>query len=149
MNDLEVLFDEREIIRLVLSYADALDTRDWDSLRRLLSDEVMMESNLRATPPVALSADALVARVAAQNTQFLLTLHYVSNHRVEIIGDTATCSSYLYAQHVISENADSERFVAHGRYLHSMERGSDGWRICGISVTLGIRDGVPPMPKEG
>jgi 3-phenylpropionate/cinnamic acid dioxygenase small subunit len=148
MDDLELLLDEREITKLVLSYAEGLDTHDWESYRALFSEQVVMESNLRDTPSVVLEVDALVTRVKAQNLQFLLTLHYISNLRVEVTGDTATCTSYLYAQHVISEDTDSERFVAHGRYVHSMLRTPDGWRICGIAVTLNIRDGEPPTPKE-
>jgi 3-phenylpropionate/cinnamic acid dioxygenase small subunit len=148
VNDLQVLLDEREIKALTLRYAECIDTRDWDTFRTLFTDQVQMESNLRATPPAVLDVDTLIARVGPQNDQFLVTLHYIGNHLIEITDDTAACRSYLYAPHVLTGDADEERFVAYGRYVHSFRRTPEGWRICGISITLDIRDGEVPTPQE-
>jgi 3-phenylpropionate/cinnamic acid dioxygenase small subunit len=146
MSDIELLMDEREITQLIFDYAGYLDTHNWDSFRALFTDEVEMESNLRATPPATLSVDALVTRLSSQVSQFVLTLHYVTNQQVKVSGETATCNSYLYAQHVTAAADDAERFVTHARYVHSLRRTSAGWRISGIAVTIDIRDGEAPDP---
>jgi len=148
MTDLGVLADERAVIGMVIDYADALDSRDWEAFRALFADQVMMSSDLRPGNPVTLSADAMVTRVRSQVTQFNVTLHYVSNFAVTLDDDGATCRSYLYAQHVNTQENGGGRFVAHGTYIHTLQRGPAGWLISGLTVNLRIRDGEPPAPKS-
>ncbi|HVX23141.1 MAG TPA: nuclear transport factor 2 family protein [Acidimicrobiales bacterium] len=149
MTTLQTILDERDVTNAVVAYADALDSQNWQALRDLLADEVVMESDLRAIGPATLRAEEMVSRVRAQVTAFSVTLHYLSNFSIRVDADQATCRSYLYAPHVIPEESDNGRFVAHAIYTHSLKRTRAGWRIAGLRVSFKIRDGEPPLPRPG
>ncbi|MEY3618629.1 MAG: hypothetical protein RL726_1327, partial [Actinomycetota bacterium] len=55
--------------------------------------------------------------------------HLLGNHRVDIDGDRATCSSYLQSQHVRRSAEGGPNFIVAGQYEDTMIRTADGWRI--------------------
>ena len=90
---LSLLLDSKAVIDVVLSFARALDVKDWAACRRCFMDEIEADySDLRGEPPSTVKADDFVAlrRTALES---LKTLHLSANHLVTVEGDRATCVS--------------------------------------------------------
>ena len=110
---------------MVVSYAMALDARNWPAFRALFEDEIEVDyssmGSLYATVPAQIWVDR--CRVLAG---FDATQHKISNIVVTLDGDMARVTSYVDAAHFIGDLAG----FACGTYVHKMSRRSEGWKIC-------------------
>jgi len=148
--DLTRLLDEREISRLTLGYASALDDKDWRAFRALFAEEVEIDSQgLGKGPAARMTADAWVERVRSSVEQFDVTVHYNTNQQIDVDGDRARCRAYGLAVHEYREGAAPRRFVVHGDYVYSFRRGAAGWRISGVKLLFRLREGEPPKGVTG
>lgn len=117
------LSDRLAIIDTVVAYATAVDTRDWTLFAHLFTTDAVWEYS--AGHERCAGPDDIVARVRASIEGLDATQHFVTNHVVTVVGDTATHGCYYLAQHLRSGG----RFLAAGRYADRLRRTDDGWRI--------------------
>lgn len=118
------LADRSAIERLLISYAIALDTRDFEMLATCFSTDAVLEYD--AAPP---ATRAEFVERARGLTKFVATQHVVSNIAVRITGDSAWASSYAHAMHVRGESGGRETYLMGGKYTDVLARTPDGWRI--------------------
>jgi hypothetical protein len=115
--------DRIEIHELLNGYALAIDTWDWDLLGRVFTEDAVAdftsvgryvkdESTLRGL-------DDIVTWYEAALEPFRGVMHFMTNHRVEIDGDTARASCYM---HVMNMGMG-------GIYETDCVRTGAGWRI--------------------
>ena len=125
-NALAMMIDRMAIIELTHRYCWALDSRSWD----LLDDVFLPDAtaDLRSAAPIE-GRDAIRDRIRRSIDPLDATQHTVSNHVVEINGDTATSRCYLHSQHVRHRAPGGELFVIAGRYEDRLVRTPEGWRI--------------------
>lgn len=133
------LEDRAEIIDLTHRYCWALDAREFELLDSVFAPDA--EAELLA--PVIAGRDAIVQRVSVAVSRFDATWHAVSNHQIELDGDTATCRCYLMAQHVMEDSGEARNFVIAGRYEDRLRRDADGWRIVFRRLVKVWTDGDP------
>lgn len=121
-----ILFDEREIMRVVTRYCRALDTKDW-----LLLDEVFTTDATAdlASPSLLVGIEALRLRIRNALEHLDVSQHLVGNHEVDITGDEATHRCYLQAQHVRRAAPGGPNYIVAGRYEDRLARTEVGWRI--------------------
>jgi hypothetical protein len=117
------LADRIEITELLGRYAHAIDAMDWELLRTVFTDDVTADfesvgqyvemgstitgfRNLTDWYDVAL-------------TPFFGVMHFMTNHLIELDGDTARTKSYM---HVLNMSMG-------GVYHAECVRTPDGWRI--------------------
>ena len=147
MPDLEAMVqelkDRDEIARLIRTYAHGVDRRDWDLVRSCFSDDAEAQGS-RSTGPIEPYLAALRPGVEFYPT----TMHFMGNQLVELDGDTAHIETYAVAYHWKGEVAGSEHpenLVVGVRYLDTLQRRDEGWRITRRQVAPDWRTGPYPQ----
>ena len=147
MADLETiareLKDRDEIARLIRTYAHGVDRRDWDLVRSCFSDDAEAQGS-RSTGPIEPYLDQLRPGVEFYPT----TMHFMGNQLIELDGDTAQVETYAVAYHWKDEVAGTdhpENLVVGVRYLDTVERRPEGWRITRRQVAPDWRTGPYPQ----
>jgi ketosteroid isomerase-like protein len=126
MNGSAALLDERDIGRVCLAYADALDQKDWPALRQcFVADAVADYEGIGTFRGI----DAIIERASRGLRHLDRSQHIVTNVLVDVEGDTAVSSCYLQAQHVRSGTSGGDTFIIAGRYADRFVRAAAGWRI--------------------
>jgi hypothetical protein len=130
---LQALWDRAQIIDLMHRYATAVDSKDWTTLRSLFTDEIGAEMvGLKADLdiPVNTTAERWIEVISRGLAQYSVTQHSMSNHRIELDGDQAACTTYVIARHLIPDGKGGHAiFDVGGYYANEMERAGDDWKI--------------------
>ena len=132
---LQELSDRAEISDVFTRYATGIDTRDWALWRTCFTDDA--EFCPSARPPFIVSgADAVVRRCKENVEGFDATQHTITNHKIELDGDTAHCTSYVHAQHVLQSDFPGGHMILAGIYTCEFIRTAEGWKIRKYSLTI-------------
>jgi hypothetical protein len=123
---MELLADRLAIIELTHRYCWALDSKNWDLLDQVFLPDA--RGDLRSAVPIE-GRDAIRARISRSIEPLDATQHTVSNHMIDIDGDSATSRCYLHSQHVRHAAEGGVLFVIAGRYEDQLVRTPEGWRI--------------------
>jgi hypothetical protein len=116
----------------VYAYATGVDTRDWSLYRDVFTDEVEIDMQaFTGRPARKMPAERWVAQVAALIEEFDATQHSMTNPRVAIDDDSATCVMYVTAEHV----RGNAWYTIGGYYTDRLVRADERWRIEGVSLT--------------
>ncbi|MDP5314381.1 nuclear transport factor 2 family protein [Streptomyces poriferorum] len=140
---LQELTDIAAIEAAAVAYATALDTRDWETLGALFTDDACWEysgSGERHCGP-----DAIVGRIRTGLERIDATHHLNGNHVAAVHGDEAEHTCYYQAQHVRHGLPDGEKFLGGGRYDDRLRRTPDGWRFTHRRITSIWSEGNPAV----
>lgn len=142
------LEDRQAIVDLVIQYATGVDRRDWALYEACFTDPCEIDfSSWNGRPAATMPAGEWARKVRSTNGNFDATQHLSTNHVVSFdSADTATCVSYMQAQHWFSAErlqrlggrAGEPRWCTlGGYYTNSVVRTAAGWRIarCRLTVT--------------
>ena len=141
MGKLQLLEDRAEISDVVLRFARAFDTKDWDSLRACFTDEIETDySDVRDEPPTIVNADDYVASRRSSLSD-VKTQHISSNHLIAVDGDEAICISNAVIYRSLLDS--DERYDTHGCYSHTLRKTPQGWKISKIKQTVYWNVGNP------
>jgi 3-phenylpropionate/cinnamic acid dioxygenase small subunit len=120
------LIDRQAVIDVCVRYATALDRRDWALLRTCFTSEAEGDyGNGR----LVRGYDAIEQLCRAALEPLVVTQHLLGNFTVEVIGDEASSSCYLQAQHVRPGTPGGDNYVVAGTYIDRLVRTPDGWQI--------------------
>lgn len=134
---LQWLVDRAEISDVLHRYATAVDLRDWALLRTCFTDP--MEADFRSfgvREAFRGSVDDWIAAVRSTIDGCEATQHTSSNHTHNIDGDSATCTSYVRADHFLKNDFGDDRYTVGGYYSHDLVREAEGWRIARYTLTV-------------
>ena len=124
--DFQQLADYRAISDLAVRYCSAVDRRDWD----LLAEVFLPDSTVRLPQSVVITgSDEIVLRYRRGLERFDATHHMVSNHEIDVDGDSARHTCLVHAQHVRHDAPGGSNYVIGGRYTDELVRTQQGWRI--------------------
>ena len=122
------LEDRLAITDLLYQYATALDTRDWDLLRRTFTADGV--ADYLEFGGVNEGGEAIVALCSGVLEGLDSSQHLIANPRVtRLDGDRAEASCYFQAQHFLASPAGGNAYLVGGRYDDRLVRTEDGWRI--------------------
>ncbi|MEV7006464.1 nuclear transport factor 2 family protein [Streptosporangium sp. NPDC051022] len=125
---IQELADRAAVLDVVNAYAMALDTRDWEALGELFTEDALWE--YRGAAVYTLSGrDAVVTRARAALEPLDATQHLNGNNVVKVRGDEAEHTGYVHAQHVRHGLPGGELYLGGVRYQDRLRRTSDGWRF--------------------
>jgi hypothetical protein len=137
---LQWLVDRALIVETVYLYATAVDSRDWNLYRSIFTDviDVDFSSYFQGGEPgwVTMPADAWVDAASAPFAALDATQHSLSNPRVTIEGDDATCVVYVQAEHFLANREGDNYHTVGGYYTHTLVRTAAGWRLNRIKLTV-------------
>ena len=150
--DTAELSDMLELERLKSRYFRCIDTKDWDRLRELCTDDMvfyMEQSVLPATDqPISVGGDAFVRNVS-RILRTAVTVHHGHMPDIELTGPRTAHGVWSMFDWV----DDAERNTAikgYGHYHEDYEKGDDGqWRIKVMRLTRIRVDQIPPTCPEG
>lgn len=137
-NDIQRILDRIAISDVVYRYATAVDTRDWPLYKSCFADNVEIDfSTWNPEAKGVLSSEQWAQMVKAGISGFNATQHISSNHVHTLDGDTATCVSYMQAEHFLETDNGMKECTLGGNYTNELVRTDDGWKIsrCTLTVT--------------
>lgn len=133
-----------ELFDPILTYAQALDRKDWDAARACFLAEVEADyRDLRGTRE-SLTAEAFVAKRASALGP-LHTRHVFMPLAWEIRGDEAHARSFYRIERVDPRRPEPNHFHTEGEYEHRLRRTPEGWRIAAVRQTVHVEDGDPTV----
>jgi uncharacterized protein (TIGR02246 family) len=123
--------DVEAIRRLKARYFRTLDTKDWDGLRQVFADDVVMDTS-EAGGSVVTGADDFLAflRDVLADT---VTVH--QGHMPEIDLTSDTTATGIWALHDIVIWPTGTRLDGFGHYHETYVKGDGGWRIASSRLT--------------
>jgi SnoaL-like domain len=120
--------DYEKIVRVLTTYARAVDTRDWDLYRTVFAPEAVIDYTSSSGPRAPL--EPATAWVSKALSFFSMSQHMVVNHDIVVDGDTATSHTDFYNP-MGRDNGQGGQdllFVG-GAYKDQLRRTGDGWVI--------------------
>ncbi|MGW0659536.1 nuclear transport factor 2 family protein [Streptodolium elevatio] len=72
---------------------------------------------------------------------FDATQHLITNHMVDVTGDSAVCTAAFQATHRLANPFGAPLWTLGGDYRFDLARSGDGWRITGVVMTATWADG--------
>jgi 3-phenylpropionate/cinnamic acid dioxygenase small subunit len=125
----ETLDDRRAIHDLIVKYAWAIDTKDWDALDTVFLPDAWLDYS---SNPAGKSGDYNKIRPWLEKSlaPFPVTQHLVTNIDVTVDGDRATARTMVYnPMGAATREGPLHFFFMGGRYDDELVRTPDGWRI--------------------
>lgn len=119
-----------DVVQTLYLWAQGVDTHDWELLTSVLCPE--FEWDYASHRPGAVGRVAAVDWVDRARKRFETmhaTQHALTNPRVRIDGDTATCRMNVTAWHVADVDGDQDWCTIGGEYRHELRRTEGRWRI--------------------
>jgi uncharacterized protein (TIGR02246 family) len=124
--------DDLEAIRqLKARYFRTMDTKDWDGMRQVFTDDVVMDTS-EAGGGVVTGADEFLAFLR-ETLADAVTVH--QGHMPEIELTSATTATGIWALNDIVIFPNGLRLDGHGHYHETYEKSADGWRISSSKLT--------------
>ncbi|MHB1583849.1 MAG: nuclear transport factor 2 family protein [Acidimicrobiales bacterium] len=128
----EPVTDEVEAIRrLKARYFRTMDTKDWDAMRQVFTDDVVIDTT-EAGGGLVTGADEFMSflREALGET---VTVHQGHMPEIELTSETTATGIWALNDIVIWPNG--VRLDGYGHYHETYVKGADGWRIASSKLT--------------
>jgi uncharacterized protein (TIGR02246 family) len=128
----QTLHDERAISKLMTSFVQCLDRRDWTGYARTFTSDgvfVILGQEHHGW-------DDIAAGPARDLARFHRTQHFSTNHVVTVHGDTVEAIHYLLGVHVHSSSGQRFHADIGGQYECRCERTDEGWRFRRVELEI-------------
>jgi hypothetical protein len=131
-----MLSDRDKITDVVTTLAYACDQKDWETFRKLFTDDVRYDaSRHRGGPAVDLTRDELTALASGVLSGFDATHHALTNVLVTMGKDEARCRTYVVAyHHVATEPGVVDFCTMRGRCDFRLRFVGNDWLITSWTV---------------
>lgn len=119
--------DMLDIRNLLSDYAYAVDRGDWALYRSVFTDDAHLDYT-SAPFGIAGTREEIIAWLSQSLLVIPMTMHYVTNIRTDIDGDTASVRAQFY--NPMQFPGRVEMSYCGGYYHHRFVRTPSGWRSC-------------------
>ena len=130
----------------------AIDSKDWDGVRRTFADTLEMDyHSLFGDPAATIDADSQVAGWRAFAGAFDVTQHITGPILVAPTDSGAIARTHVRAYHRIAGAPGGDVWMVAGHYIVQLTRGDDGWAIAGITLQVFYQEGnlrIPQIARE-
>ena len=137
--------DRFAIIATLDRYAECLDTRDWQGLSDVFSEDISMDF-------VAWKADNL-DDVRKAIASFLdgcgPSQHLLGNYRIVLNGDKASSKVYCRVMHHGKGEHEGKHYETWIEYADELQRTPQGWRSYARKATAQMHNGDPSLLGPG
>lgn len=152
---LQRLSDESDLRDLIHRYAFGLDRKDWVLWRSVFADEVTMDmSDYQPDPPPRPApADLVVKNAAVLFAGLERSQHFMGSHRYEVsgageVGDTATITAHMRAEHWLTVVGGGDKYTMFGTYTDECVRTAEGWKLTSVTLRLLREEGNRHLMRE-
>ena len=134
-----------DISNLISRYFSAVDERDWDGAKVLMSNPFHLDySSFGGGEPAYLDPEGILAAWSGFLPGFDHTHHQIGNLDMQIYGDSARVSCYVTATHAIDERV----WTVVGTYNIPLVRTGEGWQLSGIQFLYKYQAGALVLPAD-
>jgi len=136
-NDIEEVITFHKVSQTLYRYASSVDTKDWETLRSLFTDDAVGEySHL---DPIS-GADAIVAWIQSMTADRNWQHHLINVYHVDRTGpETATALTY-HTSHQTGEGVPDEVTLLVARYRDELRMVDGRWKIARKQMQTGWRE---------
>jgi hypothetical protein len=135
--DTQRLLDERGVCDALYRFAEGIDLRDWAAYRSAFTDAITFDyTSHRPGSAGSSPADSWVSRARSRFETLDATQHTMTNPRVTVNGDTATCAMYVQAWHGVVLDGVQRECTIGGRYVNDLVRVGAEWRISTLRLQV-------------
>ncbi|MFF8844957.1 nuclear transport factor 2 family protein [Streptomyces sp. NPDC015127] len=139
--------DRLAVVETCTRMAWHADQREWDRLAGIFAEKVALDyTSLNGGEPVELTPAEIVAGWKSALGGYDATQHLVTNHLVDIEGDTAVCTAAFQATHRLATPHGSPLWTLGGTYRFTLVRTAGEWRISALVMTATWADGNQHLP---
>jgi len=121
--------DKLAIIQLLNQFGLAIDLRDWDSFRNLFAESVVFDYSSIGEIAGTLKPEEIANTASNDLGGFKTTQHVITNHIVELSGNTATCKAHVRAMHLLPNDDLEPMLEIGGYYIAGLSRTDLSWKI--------------------
>jgi SnoaL-like protein len=123
--------DRQQISECVIRYAMALDNCDWGLFKDTIADPIYIDfSDWSGMEARAWRRDEWADFARDVLSGFDQRQHLSPNHVITFAADDeATCTSYMFAQHLLRDAPGGPFFLMRGSYTNVLRRKPGGWEI--------------------
>ena len=135
MDDIERLDAIEEIKQLKARYFRCMDTKDWDGMRAVFTDDVVIDTTQDAGGEAISGADTFMPFLRSHIEDVLTTHH---GHMPEITITSPTTATGIWAMEDMlrwPEGGPFRHLHGYGHYHETYERTEGGWRIKTLTLT--------------
>ena len=137
------LEDRQAIVDATIRYCWAIDTRDYDGLDALFTEDVVCDYS-SVSPPFT-GVGALKELIADVLDRLDRSQHMVSNHEIEISDEGPRSRCYFHAQHVREKAEGGPNYIVAGIYTDLWRETEEGWRSCHRKLEVLWTEGNPAV----
>ncbi|MEO3876378.1 nuclear transport factor 2 family protein [Nonomuraea sp. B12E4] len=138
-----------EVVETCTRMAVHADRREWELLRGLFADEVLLDyTSLNGGEPVRLTPQEIVDAWAATLGGFDATQHLIANQLVQLDGDRAVCTASFQATHRLATPHGAPLWTLGGDYRWELTRTGGRWLITSVVMTAAWGDGNKDLPVQ-
>jgi uncharacterized protein (TIGR02246 family) len=123
--------DVEAIRRLKARYFRTMDTKDWDGMRQVFTDDVVIDTS-EAGGDLVRGADTFMAFLQ-EALAGAVTVHQGHMPEIDLTSDTTATGIWALNDIVIWPNG--MRLDGYGHYHETYEKSPDGWRIKSSKLT--------------
>jgi uncharacterized protein (TIGR02246 family) len=124
--------DDMEAIRqLKARYFRTMDTKDWNGMRQVFTDDVVMDTSSSGGGVIS-GADEFMAFLT-KTLQDVITVHH--GHMPEIEITSATTATGIWAMQDLLVWPNGTRMFAFGHYHETYRKAGGVWRIASSKLT--------------
>ncbi|MGX7677868.1 nuclear transport factor 2 family protein [Jatrophihabitans sp. DSM 45814] len=123
--------DDIEAIKVLKArYFRAMDTKNWDAMRQVFTDDVVMDTSEAGGPTIA-GADEFMTFLVPTLAD-VVTVHHGHMPEIEVSGTTATG---IWAMEDLLRYPDGNEMRGYGHYHETYEKQGSAWRIKSSKLT--------------
>ncbi len=133
------------------SYAEGLDSKQWDLVRACFADEVLIDygeiSAATGSPDVPRKIEQWMEHLQNVINGFDITRHAITNHRFVINDNVVSCRAYLSADHILFPEADNphigpeDNITIVGEYTNTYGEFDGAWKITKSELVVNFSHG--------
>ena len=135
----QTLLDRDEIREIRAQFAWGLDTRDWDLVSSVFTEEVDVDLPALGAPSSRISRADLVAlfqHFFQRSRAEMGTQQLYGNVVIDLDGDTATSRSCFLGHHHVPGMVGGEDASLRATYHDRLVRTDEGWKIAGTTIEV-------------
>ncbi|MET3544683.1 hypothetical protein ABID47_001277 [Paenibacillus favisporus] len=135
--ELLIWMNKMAVIETVSKFAYYADSREWESLQQLFTEEVTVDyTSLAGGEPITIPASMLMDNWNQSLTPLKATQHLISNQLVDFENeDRAVCRAYFQAQHDFPNSFGGSQWTLGGKYLFRFVKEHGQWKITELVMT--------------
>jgi hypothetical protein len=143
------LEDMEAIKQVKARYFRLMDTKDWDGLAGVFTDDVVMDITSEGMGVVTNVAEYMPFLIGVLGD--VTTVHHGRMPEIELTSATTARAIWAFEDELWwPEGAPLRYMHGYGHYHETYEKGADGWRIKTMTITRLQRlvETAPPTPSE-